>query len=139
MKSLLVVHAPISLAALLVTSLASLAQTTPAATLSAGGTVEPSGLILVLGQPLVAATSQGTLGIVPLLTGGETPSCPADFNSINGVTVQDIFDYLASYFAGCTAPGVPSPSCSRSADFNGQSGVTVQDIFDFLGTYFAGC
>jgi hypothetical protein len=27
--------------------------------------------------------------------------CPADYNSSGGVTVQDIFDFLAAYFAGC--------------------------------------
>ncbi len=75
-----------------------------------------------------------------------TPStcCAADFNASGAVTVQDIFDYLAAYFAGCTAPGVPSASCPRSADFNGSggggsSGITVQDIFDYLAAYFAGC
>jgi hypothetical protein len=44
------------------------------------------------------------------------------------VTVQDIFDFLAAYFAGDTR-----------ADFNGAGGITVQDIFDFLAAYFAGC
>jgi hypothetical protein len=55
-------------------------------------------------------------------------SCPADFNGSGAVTVQDIFDFLAAYFAN--APG---------ADFNGQGGVTVQDIFDFLAAYFTPC
>ncbi len=55
--------------------------------------------------------------------------CPADFNhSGGGVTVQDIFDFLAGYFAGNTA-----------ADFNGVGGITVQDIFDFLTAYFTPC
>lgn len=54
--------------------------------------------------------------------------CPADFNGVGGVTVQDIFDFLAAYFAGDAA-----------ADFNGIGGVTVQDIFDYLAAYFAGC
>jgi hypothetical protein len=55
-------------------------------------------------------------------------ACPADFNHVGGVTVQDIFDFLAAYFAGLP-----------TADFNGVGGVTVQDIFDFLGAYFTGC
>jgi len=42
------------------------------------------------------------------------------------LSVQDIFDFLASYFAG-------------AGDFNGAGGTTVQDIFDFLGCYFGGC
>jgi hypothetical protein len=25
----------------------------------------------------------------------------ADFNLLNGVTLQDLFDFLAAYFAGC--------------------------------------
>ena len=30
-----------------------------------------------------------------------TENCPADFNGSGSITVQDIFDYLAAYFAGC--------------------------------------
>lgn len=56
------------------------------------------------------------------------PACAADFNNSGGVTVQDIFDFLAAYFAGLP-----------TADFNGVGGVTVQDIFDYLAAYFAGC
>ncbi len=54
--------------------------------------------------------------------------CKADFNGVNGVTVQDIFDFLTAWLAG-----------SPSADFNGVNGVTVQDIFDFLTAWLAGC
>jgi hypothetical protein len=54
--------------------------------------------------------------------------CPANINGYGGVTVQDIFDFLAAYFAG--AP---------QGDFNNSGAVTVQDIFDFLAAYFAGC
>ncbi len=56
------------------------------------------------------------------------PCCPADFNNSGGLTVQDIFDFLAAYFASDPA-----------ADFNGEIGLTVQDIFDFLEGYFTGC
>ncbi len=63
---------------------------------------------------------------------GETacgePACPADFNNVNGVTVQDIFDFLTAWLAG-----------NPSADFNHVNGVTVQDIFDFLTAWLAGC
>jgi hypothetical protein len=41
--------------------------------------------------------------------------------------VQDIFDFLAAWFAA-----------SPLADVNAVSGVTVQDIFDFLAAWFAG-
>lgn len=30
-----------------------------------------------------------------------TPACPADFNHSGDLTVQDVFDFLAAYFAGC--------------------------------------
>jgi hypothetical protein len=56
------------------------------------------------------------------------PACPADFNGTGGLSVQDIFDFLAAYFNGDLA-----------ADFNGVGGLSVQDIFDFLAAYFAGC
>jgi hypothetical protein len=66
---------------------------------------------------------------------GSTPSafqildlCAADFNCSGAITVQDIFDFLAAYFAG-----------NPLADFNGSGGISVQDIFDFLAAYFAGC
>ncbi len=55
-------------------------------------------------------------------------ACPADFNHVNGVTVQDIFDFLTAWLAG-----------NSSADFNHVNGVTVQDIFDFLTAWLAGC
>jgi hypothetical protein len=55
-------------------------------------------------------------------------ACPADFNLNGVVSVQDIFDFLAAYFA-----------LETSADFNLSGAVTVQDIFDFLAVYFAGC
>jgi hypothetical protein len=55
-----------------------------------------------------------------------TVPCPADWNHSGQVTVQDIFDFLASYFSG-------------AGDFNNSGSTTVQDIFDFLAAYFAGC
>jgi hypothetical protein len=54
--------------------------------------------------------------------------CPANFNELNGLTVQDIFDFLAAWFAG-----------DPRADFNHVGGISVQDIFDFLSAWFAGC
>ncbi len=56
------------------------------------------------------------------------PPCAADFNHADGLTVQDIFDFLAAWFAG-----------TPTADFNHISGLNVQDIFDFLAAWFAGC
>ncbi len=60
--------------------------------------------------------------------GNPVTCCPANFNQVNGVTVQDIFDFLTAWLAGNT-----------SADFNHVNGVTVQDIFDFLTAWLAGC
>ena len=48
--------------------------------------------------------------------------------AVNGLNVQDIFDFLTAWFAGMPA-----------ADFNHVNGLSVQDIFDFLGAWFAGC
>jgi hypothetical protein len=57
-----------------------------------------------------------------------TPCCLANYNQVGGVTVQDIFDFLAGYF-----------TVNALADINASGSVTVQDIFDFLAGYFAGC
>jgi lysophospholipase L1-like esterase len=54
-------------------------------------------------------------------------ACRADVNADQRVSVQDIFDFLALWFAS-----------DPRADFNGQSGVGVQDIFDFLASFFSG-
>jgi agmatine/peptidylarginine deiminase len=55
-------------------------------------------------------------------------TCRADFNNSLTLTVQDIFDFLAAYFAG-----------DARADLNDSGNITVQDIFDFLAEYFAAC
>jgi hypothetical protein len=54
--------------------------------------------------------------------------CVADFNCSWSVSAQDLFDFLAAWFAGATR-----------ANVNGVAGVSVQDIFDFLSRWFAGC
>ena len=60
--------------------------------------------------------------------GNPTTCCPANFNQIDGLSIADIFDFLAAWFAG-----------QPSADFNHIDGITIADIFDFLGAWFAGC
>ena len=55
-------------------------------------------------------------------------SCFADFNCSGATNVQDIFDFLAAWFAG-----------NPNADFNGVGGINIQDIFDFLAAWFMGC
>ena len=54
--------------------------------------------------------------------------CAADFDCSGVVTLQDLFDFLAAYFAQ-----------DPRADVNGANGVTIQDVFDYLVAYFARC
>ncbi len=75
-----------------------------------------------------SGTGDCTLTMTAARSVTATFTCRADFNNAGGLTVQDIFDFLAAYFAGLPA-----------ADFNGAGGLTVQDIFDYLAAYFAGC
>jgi hypothetical protein len=60
-------------------------------------------------------------------TGNPTTCCRANFNGVNGITIQDIFDFLNAWFAG-----------DPRADING-GGLAVSDIFDFLNAWFAAC
>lgn len=73
-------------------------------------------------------TSSDTIDASGLPVPSVPPSCPADFNGMGGLTVQDIFDFLAAYFAN-----------DARADFNGVGGISVDDIFDYLAAYFTGC
>jgi len=57
-----------------------------------------------------------------------TVYCSADFNFSGAISVQDLFDFLAAWFAH-----------DPRADFNGVNSVSVQDLFDFLAAWFAGC
>ena len=100
-------------------------------------------------QPAAARTCQGgTLSIATgsyhntgsydcLITnpGGEATTigvflrfCLSDFNCNGAATVQNIFDFLAGFFAS-----------DPRADAHRNGAVTVQDIFDFLSSFFAGC
>ena len=54
--------------------------------------------------------------------------CLADYNCSHTVEIQDIFDFLAGFFAQ-----------DNRADFDHLNGITVSDIFSFLGAWFAGC
>ena len=59
-----------------------------------------------------------------------TPCCYANYNKQNGITVQDIFDFLQDWFAG-----------SRYANTGGTGApgnLAVQNIFDFLTAWFNG-
>jgi hypothetical protein len=58
----------------------------------------------------------------------EVDVCLPDYNCSGVVSVQDIFDFMAGYFAG-----------EPRADLNESGVISVQDIFDFLAAYFTGC
>jgi hypothetical protein len=59
-----------------------------------------------------------------------SPCCYANYNKVNGITVQDIFDFLGDWFAGKPYALVGG---------NGTSGtLAVQNIFDFLSNWFNG-
>ncbi len=60
-----------------------------------------------------------------------TACCYADYNKLNGIEVQDIFDFINDWLAG-------SPYANTGG--NGSPGsLAVQNIFDFLNAWFAGC
>ncbi len=61
-------------------------------------------------------------GVIPVV------DCPGDYNLDGTLNVQDIFDFLAGWFAQ-----------DPHADTNDSASLTVQDIFDFLAAWFAGC
>lgn len=52
--------------------------------------------------------------------------CRCDWDNTGTVTLQDIFDYLTSFFNG-------------DGDFNYSGATSVQDVFDFVTCYFEGC
>jgi trimeric autotransporter adhesin len=69
---------------------------------------------------------------------GLSDHCDADHNHDGFLTVQDIFDFLNDWFAGCIGSPLPG-GCMSDADFNHDATLGVQDIFDFLSAWFAGC
>jgi hypothetical protein len=87
--------------------------------------------IVVVGHALNDAAQQAEA----LLWTRPIPPCTADFNGVGGVSVQDVFDFLADWSSQVTG----GPIIIASADFNGVGGVSVQDIFDFLAAWNAGC
>ncbi len=100
---------------------------TPCGTGEFGSCCTGTSCALVAGSGACAGAYRGPS--VPCGTSANPIACcRANFNHIGGVSIQDVFDFLAAYFAA--AP---------PADVNGVGGVTVQDVFDFLGLYFVGC
>ncbi|HVU64550.1 MAG TPA: TIGR03118 family protein [Phycisphaerales bacterium] len=78
-----------------------------------------------------ASPTFGAVGIVGRIDPGAIvipPICHADFNRDGRIAVQDIFDFLNSWFAADLA-----------ADFNHSNTLETQDIFDFLNSWLGGC
>jgi hypothetical protein len=89
------------------------------------GTTTSTACTVASGTAGALFVSTGTCG-----TSNTSPCCHANYNKLNGITVQDIFDFLADWFAG-----------SRYAIVGGDGNpgtLSVQNIFDFLGAWFAG-
>lgn len=78
------------------------------------------------GEAILSLTFTDGSGAVVLVS--VDPPCPADFNGDGDDTLQDLFDFLAAWFAR-----------NPAADINNLDGVTVQDLFDFLTAWFGGC
>jgi glucose/arabinose dehydrogenase len=57
-----------------------------------------------------------------------TLPCPADYNLIGGVSVQDVFDYLTAW-----------QSRQAGADHNADQRISVQDVYDFLTDWTTPC
>jgi hypothetical protein len=75
----------------------------------------------------VYATSSATCNSGAISSG---PCCYANYNKVNGITVQDIFDFLNDWFAGKPYARVGGDGAAGS--------LSVQNIFDFLSNWFAG-
>lgn len=86
-------------------------------------------VFLPSGAPVIAI-QRGSINTVMFASppGCSASACPADVNCSGNLSVQDIFDFLAAYFAG-----------EASADNNASGTLSVQDVFDYLSLYFAGC
>lgn len=75
---------------------------------------------------LTTSSSAVTLSSTSALSArGPRVPCPCDTNASGTITVQDIFDFIALWFAN-----------DPRADFNHVGGVSVQDIFDYLACWF---
>lgn len=70
-------------------------------------------------------TDLTTTAAAAISAAGPRVPCPCDADSSGTLTVQDIFEFLARWFAN-----------DPRANFNGGAGLTVQDIFDFLNCWF---
>jgi hypothetical protein len=105
--------------------------------IDAGDNAPPTGLIDTdaAGRPRFvddAGVPDSGVGAPPVVDVGahefQGRSCLADFNANGAVNSQDLFDFLAAFFAG-----------GRAGDANRDGVVNSQDFFDYLAWFFAGC
>lgn len=68
----------------------------------------------------------GRVDCLDLVRFAGSACCRADWNADGTLSVQDLFEFLFSWFAG-------------RADFNQDGATSLQDLFDYLGQYLAGC
>jgi hypothetical protein len=68
------------------------------------------------------------VGIVCGSEPNPVPCCPANFNGVGGVTVQDILDFITAWFAADTR-----------TDFNHDGVLAPIDLLDFLTRWMSGC
>lgn len=98
----------------------------PAAVVSTGACCSGTGCSVSSAQSCAGAFKG--VGSACDASGNPITCCPANFNASGGVDVQDLFDFLASYFA-----------MDAQADYNRNGEISVQDVFTFIADFFAGC
>ena len=78
----------------------------------------------------VGGESRSNVARIPMFcsSAGCPSVCLGDFNRDTTISVQDVFDFLESYFSG-----------DPSADTDYSLTVSTNDIFAFLASYFSGC
>ncbi len=84
----------------------------------------------IVGSPTAGALYVASGTVCNAGAVSNTPCCYANYNKVNGISVQDIFDFLADWFAGFPYANVGGSGSGGT--------LTVQNIFDFLSNWFAG-
>ncbi len=89
-----------------------------------------NGMNLIL-SGTITSQSLGFTSNAALTSAGTRVPCACDFDASGGVSVNDLFAFLAAWFAqnGQTAPAL-------SADFDHNGSVSVNDLFEFLSCWF---
>jgi uncharacterized protein (TIGR03118 family) len=91
-----------------------------------GSQNQPTSTLFYTASPSFAVV--GEFGRIDAAAIVVPPICHADYNRDGRIAVQDIFDFLNSWFAADLA-----------ADFNHSNTLETQDIFDFLNSWLGGC